>query len=353
AEEGIAEIIAFMPVNQDEFNCAVVRQITTIRGNIHYKMSCAPRFNYAKEEHTIKKEEGGFIFIPETDKQSPIRLVSETQLTANSDDVTADFTLKEGETACFILEADHNEKERKGSINEYALNTYHETVAFWQNWMKQSTYKGAWQEMVNRSALTLKLLISSRYGSMVAAPTFSLPESIGYSRNWDYRYTWIRDAAFSMHAFLQLGFMEEAEAFLSWIKKQSTEKELQLMFTIDGDTHLEEYELNYLEGYKESRPVRVGNNASKQTQMDIYGELMETLYVYSMHGGDLTYDYWKIIVEYVDLVMKNWQKPDHSIWEVRGEKREFLFSRMMCWVAMDRAIKIAQHFSFPYEILLW
>lgn len=353
AEEGIAEIIDFMPVNQDEFNCAVVRQITTIRGNIHYKMSCAPRFNYAKEKHTIKKEGGGFIFIPETDKQSPIRLVSETQLTANSDDVTANFTLQEGETACFILEADHNEKERKGLINEYALNTYHETVAFWQNWMKQSTYKGAWQEMVNRSALTLKLLISSRYGSMVAAPTFSLPESIGYSRNWDYRYTWIRDAAFSMHAFLQLGFMEEAEAFLSWIKKQSTEKELQLMFTIDGDTHLEEYELNYLEGYKGSRPVRVGNNASKQTQMDIYGELMETLYVYSMHGGDLTYDYWKIIVEYVDLVMKNWQKPDHSIWEVRGEKREFLFSRMMCWVAMDRAIKIAQHFSFPYEILLW
>jgi GH15 family glucan-1,4-alpha-glucosidase len=232
-------------------------------------------------------------------------------------------------------------------------DTYQETINYWQNWIKQSTYAGRWQETVHRSALTLKLLISNRYGSIVAAPTFSLPESIGNGRNWDYRFTWIRDAAFSMHAFLQLGFMEEAEKFLGWVQVQSSQKELQLMFSVDGNTELEEKELDYLEGYKNSKPVRIGNKASKQTQMDIYGELLETVYIYTLHGGDLTFEYWKIIAEYVEYVINNWQKPDHSIWEVRGEKREFLFSRMMCWVAIDRAIKIGQKFSFPFDMLKW
>jgi len=316
-------------------------------------VTCAPRFNYAKEKHTIKKEEGALVFVSDNSEQKPLRLISDVALQIEGDDVTANFTLKETETACFVLEAATDKDNDRSSVNDYGEQKYHETINYWIGWIGKSNYKGEWREVVNRSALTLKLLISQQYGSMVAAPTFSLPEAIGYSRNWDYRYTWIRDAAFSMHAFLQLGFMEEAEAFLLWIQKQSTNKELQLMFTIDGNTKLDEYELDYLEGYKGSKPVRVGNDASKQTQMDIYGELLETVYVYAVHGGSLTYEYWKIIVEYIDLVMNNWHKPDHSIWEVRGEKREFLFSRMMCWVAMDRGIKIARHFSFPYDILQW
>src|ERR1044072_1634031 len=140
---------------------------------------------------------------------------------------------------------------------------------------------------------------------------------IGEARNWDYRYTWIRDAAFSMHAFLQLGFLEEAERFLEWVKEQSAKKELQLMFSINGNTDLKEYCLDYLDGYKSSKPVRIGNAAYQQTQMDIYGELLETIYIFVVHGGDITYEYWKIIESYVDLVIRNWQKPDHSIWEVR------------------------------------
>jgi len=197
------------------------------------------------------------------------------------------------------------------------------------------------------------MLISNQFGSIVAAPTFSLPETIGQGRNWDYRYTWIRDAAFSMHAFLQLGFLEEAQRFLEWVKQQSAQKELQLMFSIDGKTDLKEICLDYLEGYKCSKPVRIGNKAHQQTQMDIYGELMETIFIFVKHGGDITYEYWKIIEEYVEFVINNWTKPDHSIWEVRGEKREFLFSRMMCWVAMDRAIKIGDIFSYPYDIPKW
>ena len=353
ADEGIVEIIDYMPIDTDEFNCAVVRRIKTVRGSVSYKMNCAPRFNYASEKHSIEKENGSYLFTSESNKQTPLRLLSDVKMSVEKDDVVAEFILKEGETACFILEAEHNKENRTSDILEYAHNTYMDTIQYWQNWISKSNYKGRWQEVVNRSALTLKLLISQRYGSMVAAPTFSLPESIGHGRNWDYRYTWIRDAAFSMHAFLELGFMEEAEAFLSWIQTQTSNKELQLMFTIDGATQLEEYTLDHLEGYKGSKPVRIGNEAAKQTQMDIYGELMETIYIYAMHGGNITYEYWKIISQYVELVINNWHMADHSIWEVRGEKREFLFSRMMCWVALDRGIKIANHFSFPHDILKW
>jgi GH15 family glucan-1,4-alpha-glucosidase len=353
AEEGIVEIIDYMPVNKEEDKCVVVRRITNVRGNINYKMRCAPRFNYARAKHKITKDDDAFIFTPDTNTQTPLRILSDVPLQVDGDDVVALFRLKETETACFILEAEPNKSKSDTSVKNYVHETYQQTINFWQGWVATCTYKGPWQEEVYRSALTLKLLISHRYGSMVAAPTFSLPESVGNGRNWDYRYTWIRDAAFTMHAFLQLGFMEEAEGFLSWIKKQSSKKELQLMFTIDGNTQIDEKELPNLEGYKCSKPVRIGNKASKQTQMDIYGELLETVYVYAVHGGDLTYGYWKIICEYIELVMRDWRKPDHSIWEVRGEKREFLFSRMMCWVAMDRAIKIGERFSFPYDTLKW
>jgi len=353
AEEGIAEIIDYMPVGSEAAKPAIVRRVTSIRGNIRYEMVCSPRFNYANGKHSIKKSDRSFLFVPEDDQLESLRLFSSASLTAKTADVSSEFILKEGEAASFVLCSGQQDLSGIGETDGYVQQTYKETIRFWQGWIARSNYKGRWQESVNRSALTLKLLISHAYGSMVAAPTFSLPESVGHGRNWDYRFTWIRDAAFSMHAFLQLGFMEEAEAFLNWIKKQSTEKPLQLMFTIDGDSRLDEKTLDHLEGYKNSRPVRIGNQASRQTQMDIYGELLETVYIYAMHGGDLTYDYWKIICGYVELVINNWQQPDHSIWEVRALKREFLFSRMMCWIALDRAIKVATLFSFPYDILKW
>ena len=354
SEEGIAEIIDYMPVNEQELNLAVIRKITTVRGKINFKMTCAPRFNYARDKHTLKQEsDQAYVFVPQTQTQPPMRLLSDIPLKVDDTDLSASFTLTETDTACFVLETYDNKKNRTGSLHDYVSDTYKDTIRYWQNWVSKSTYNGRWKEMVNRSALTLKLLISHHYGSIVAAPTFSLPEAIGGERNWDYRYTWIRDAALSMHAFLQLGFMDEAAAFLQWIKNQSTNQELQLMFAIDGETRLDEYVLDNMDGYRHSKPVRVGNDAHKQLQMDIYGQLLETIYVFTVHGGDVTYDYWKIINGYVDQVIKNWQEPDHSIWEVRGAKREFLYSRLMCWVAMDRAIKIAERFSFPYDILKW
>jgi GH15 family glucan-1,4-alpha-glucosidase len=348
SDEGIAEIIDYMPIDE---NGAIVRRVSTIRGKVDYQLKCAPRFNYAACRHRIEKTEIGFAFFPEDTNQPSLLLQSEADLKMEGDDVTASFHLKEDDVACFVLK--WNDNHNKEKPHQFAQRTYQSTINFWQNWIAQSNYEGHWEEVVRRSALTLKLLISDRFGSMVAAPTFSLPETIGGSRNWDYRFTWIRDAAFTMHAFLQLGFTSEAERFLEWVKEQSTKENLQLMFSIDGGKHLDEKCLHYLDGYKGSQPVRIGNAAHKQTQMDIYGELMETIYIFVKHGGDITYEYWKIIVRYVELVINNWKKPDHSIWEVRGEKREFLFTKMMCWVALDRAIKIGDVFSYPYDFLQW
>ncbi|GAA0553156.1 glycoside hydrolase family 15 protein [Chitinophaga japonensis] len=353
SDEGIAEVIDYMPVTRNEASCAVIRKITTIRGKVSYRMRCAPRFNYAGTPHRISQDENSFLFSPEDKQLAPCWLTSHVPAAIEGDDVVASFTLQETESACFMLESVHNRNSRSSDLEHYEKSTYRQTVRYWQRWLSRSTYEGQWKEMVHRSALTLKLLTSNKYGSMVAAPTFSLPEAIGHGRNWDYRYTWIRDAAFAMHAFLQLGFLDEAKAFLQWVKAQSTEKDLQLMFAIDGSSRLDEYELPRLEGYMASQPVRIGNDAYRQTQMDVYGELLETIYIYAMHGGDITYDYWRIIAQYVELVIQNWRLPDHSIWEVRGIKREFLFSRLMCWVALDRAIKIANHFSFPFDILRW
>ena len=353
AEEGIAEVIDFMPIQDGNHGCTIIRKIATIRGRINFTMHCSPRFNYADTGHRVHEEKGAFIFTPNKGDQPPFKLYSGCPLKKEVQDVTASFTLKEGECTYMVLDADEKGGNVKGELKDYVDTVYQHTMQYWQHWVSTCTYNGRWREEVYRSALTLKLLFSKQYGSIVAAATFSLPETIGGERNWDYRFTWIRDAAFSMHAFLELGFMEEAKAFLQWVRIQSTDKELQLMFAVDGKTDLKEYELNYMQGYKCSQPVRVGNAAHNQVQMDIYGELLETIYIYVTHGGDLTYEYWKIVVEYIDYVLANWHKPDCSIWEVRGEQREFLFSRVMCWVAVDRAIKIADHFSYPYDFLKW
>lgn len=352
SEEGIAEIIDFMPVIDNHYHSVLVRKVATIRGRISYQVRCAPRFNYAASNHSVIKTNEGLLFKPTAAANQPAFVLRSTaELSVEGQDAVSNFTLNEGESGIFILQSEQEDEVE--NLQQYFDFTYFKTIDFWQGWISKINYTGHWQEMVRRSALTLKLLICGSTGSMVAAPTFSLPESIGHGRNWDYRYTWIRDAAFAMHAFLQLGFVEEAEHFLQWVKAQSTRQELQLMFSVDGKTDLQESTLDYLVGYKHSKPVRIGNDAHRQLQMDIYGELLETIFIFVRHGGDITYEYWKIIVSYIDLVIHNHQQPDHSIWEVRGKKRSFLFSKMMCWVAIDRAIKIGDHFSFPYDFINW
>ncbi len=353
ADEGIAELIDYMPVYKNEHNCAIVRKITTVRGKIRFHVRCAPRFDYARARHDVKKLEDHLLFTPHSGGQMPVRLISDQKLHIDEADGVAEFALDETQEASFILEAAHNDYHRKGEFKEYINASYRSTIKYWQSWIGKATYNGPWAEVVHRSALTLKLLTSHRHGSTVAAATFGLPESMEGSRNWDYRYTWIRDAAFTVAEFLELGFLDEAEKFILWIAKQCKSKRLQLMYAVDGETKLTEKSLAHLEGYKRAHPVKIGNDAYQQFQLDIYGELLQTVYTFVKYGGALTYEFWQEIEQHVDFVIGNWQKPDHGIWEVRGEKREFLHSRVMCWVALDRAIKIGEKKSFPYDFTKW
>jgi GH15 family glucan-1,4-alpha-glucosidase len=219
------------------------------------------------------------------------------------------------------------------------------------------TYRGRWREMVNRSALTLKLLTSRQHGSMVASPTFGLPEVIGGGRNWDYRYTWIRDSSFTLYGLMRLGYTDECRDFMRWIMARCQDLEpdgsLQIMYGLDGRHELPEEELPHLEGYMASKPVRIGNAAYDHLQLDIYGELMDAIYLYDKYGSPLAYDTWANVVRLIEWVRANWQRPDEGIWEVRGGRWEFLYSRVMCWVALDRAIRLASKRSFPIPLGPW
>src|SRR5437588_4065848 len=227
----------------------------------------------------------------------------------------------------------------------------------WRQWIGRSQYRGRWREMVNRSALTLKLLTSARHGSMVAAATFGLPEQIGGVRNWDYRYTWIRDASFTVYALMRLGYTSEASAFVHWIEARCGELKpgtpLQPMYRVDGGHDLEEIRLRHFRGYRQSRPVRIGNGAAEQLQLDIYGELMDSIYIHNKLGEPISYDFWVKLAQLIDWVCQNWRRPDHGIWEERGGAYEFLYSKVMCWVAIDRGIRLAQKRSFPAPLPRW
>src|SRR3989337_1402543 len=209
-------------------------------------------------------------------------------------------------------------------------------------------------EIVNRSALVLKLMTSLKYGSIVASPTFGLPEEIGGVRNWDYRYTWIRDASFTIYTLLKLGYKKEAREFINWIEKQCNDigdaGSLRLMYTIDGRKELAEVELNHLEGYQKSQPIRIGNGAYDQIQLDIYGELLDAVFLYDKYAEPISYEFWLNISRQVNWVCDHWKLEDEGIWEVRGGKREFLYSRLMCWEGLDRGMKLAAAHSYPLPL---
>ena len=357
SEDGIAELTDFMPVKEQEEHCAVVRILRCIKGKLEFKATCAPRFDYARTAPFLKQEGPKSVLLADGATMS-VRLRSDTELKVAGDAVEAAFTLEEGQCVSFVLEAvsrDAPEPER--DLHYYTNAAFENTINFWEGWIDQAQYRGRWEEIIHRSLITLKLLTSYRYGSTIAAATFGLPEAIGGSRNWDYRYTWIRDAAFSMYAFVRMGFREEAGAFIGWIKERckglDNAANIQLMYKVDGSSELDEYELDHLEGYRGSRPVRVGNAASTQFQLDVYGELIDTVYLYNRHNDSITYEFWMDIREIVNFVCENWQKKGHGIWEVRSETREFLHSKVMSWVAIDRGIRIAEARSFPAPIEKW
>lgn len=357
SRDGVAEISDFMPVESVSPAYNLVRRAKTVRGEIAYRMTCRPRFDYARTGHRVEVEEDGLLFISDNHDGLVLRLRAEVPLRVEDGAAVAEFTLGTGETAAFVLEKVEPGRPSPSAAPGYVTGSFKQTVNFWHEWIGRSNYKGRWREMVNRSALTLKLLTSWEHGSLVAAPTFGLPEEIGGVRNWDYRYTWIRDASFTLYALIRLGYTGEAAHFMHWIEDRcgdlNPDGSLQTMYGLDGRRDLTEHILPHLEGYRGSTPVRIGNGAYDQLQLDIYGELMDSVYLYDKYGSPISHDLWHNLVRLVDWVSRNWQQPDESIWEVRGGAQHFLTSRLMCWVALDRAIRLAHKRSFPAPLSRW
>ena len=358
AEEGMAEISDFMPIKREETPHELVRRAKTVRGEVRYRMVCQPRFDYARAHHKVERKSATeILFIPEGKGQTPLRLVSEVPMKIENGAAIAEFTLAADKKATFVLEEDGPGKESRCKAPEFASESFKETLNFWRKWMSRCTYRGRWREMVNRSALTLKLLTSAPHGSMVAAPTFGLPEKIGGEKNWDYRYTWIRDACFSVNCLMSLGYIEEAKAFMAWIADRCAEisktGNLQVLYGLDGKHNLHESNLKNLEGYRKSSPVRIGNAAYLQSQIDICGELMSCAHIYDITVEPISNDMWNHLSRIVDWVCDNWRKKGAGIWEYRELRKVFLFSQLMCWQALERGIRLARARSLPAPLIKW
>ena len=357
SREGVSEISDFMPVEQKEQIHDLVRRVKAVRGEVNLRMVCDPKFNYARSGHTVEKQNGDILFISRGPDKMALRLKSSVPVRIVDGAAVSEFTLRAGESASFVLEQAREGLDSPCCTDHYVSESFKRTVNFWRSWLGRSAYSGRWREMVNRSALMLKLLTSAEHGSIVAAPTFGLPEEIGGKRNWDYRYTWIRDASFTVYGLIRLGYTSEAAAFMRWIEARCGELEpdgsLQVMYGIDGRHQLHEESLSHLEGYRGSSPVRIGNDAYRQLQLDIYGELMDSVYLYNKYGEPISYDLWNNLVRLIDWVSKNWMKKDDGIWEIRGDRKEFLYSRVMCWVALDRGVRLALKRSFPAPLDRW
>ncbi|RDW77920.1 hypothetical protein BP5796_05772 [Coleophoma crateriformis] len=395
-EEGVVDLIDFFPRPrysnvvtkssmpfreavsvQDELKKWLVRRVECIRGTVDLDVELFPAFDYARAEHTVE------IHMPEhpqgIDASKTVTFTSQNlrlQLDVTidhgeessscpllqfstqkregmlSEGVVANIHLEEGQAISFVLRDDIPNHVTRDVTTEVLDRQQHDTQSFWFNWIAKSKYKGRWREVVSRSLLILKLLTYEPTGAIVAAPTFSIPEDVGGVRNWDYRFCWVRDSSFTIYILLRMGFTEEADAYMGFIserfrKSRDASGALPIMFTIRGETEIPEFELNHLAGYKDSKPVRIGNGAAFHQQFDIYGELMDAIYLYNKYGKPVTWEQWVAVREIVDYAMTIAGDPDMSIWEVRNKKQNFTYSKIMLWVAFDRGIRLADKRCLP------
>jgi GH15 family glucan-1,4-alpha-glucosidase len=355
---GAAEVVDFMPVESPQVATEkhrLVRLVRGISGSVDFRASIRPRFDYARAPHKLHRAENGATF--EANGIS-LSLASSFPLTPDGRDLTSAFTVQAGETGAFVLES--GKAPRPARISARQLDRWrHETQNWWRTWLGRGTYQGRWRENVERSAITLKLLTYAPTGAVVAAPTTGLPEQIGGERNWDYRFTWVRDASFTVHALLNLGFTEEALALRLWLRDRIEERAgtpgppLAVMYRVDGSSELTEESLDHLDGYRKSRPVRIGNGAAQQLQLDVFGEAMNAFYLAGQGDSGTPYRGWKDMAGLLDWLPENWNQQDDGLWETRGARRPFMFGRVMSWVAFDRAIRMANDHGLPADHARW
>ncbi|HEX8795928.1 MAG TPA: glycoside hydrolase family 15 protein [Polyangiaceae bacterium] len=351
--DGVGEVEDFMPCTTADRD-AVVRRVRVARGTLAFELSCEPAFDYARATTGTAIVHNGAVF------EGPglrLALSTDVPLEASPRGVRARFTLREGQQTTFVLRSVSCDSCAPPPCAGEAQTLFEETVRFWRRWLSRCTYHGRWREMVQRSALALKLLTFEPTGAIVAAPTCSLPERMGGVRNWDYRYAWMRDAAFTLYAFLRIGFIDEAARFMEWLEARTREwvgdRPLQIVYRVRGGADLAESSLDHLEGYRGSRPVRIGNGAYTQLQLDIYGDLMDSVYLYNKYGMPISWEMWRHLKRLVDWLVDNWRRDDEGIWETRGGRQQFVFSKLMSWVAVDRAIRLADKRSFPADRQRW
>jgi GH15 family glucan-1,4-alpha-glucosidase len=357
--DGVGEMQGFMPIarsREEMHHHRLVRRVVCVRGEMRFRLDLKPRFDYGRREHVVEQHEHGVVF------RSPdlcLALQATTPIACDDRDVHSEFTLRAGETVTFVLELVRHDEVPRAYSEEETREEYERTIAFWRAWLSRSRYRGRWREMVQRSALTLKLLTYEPTGAIVAAPTTSLPEQVGGPRNWDYRYTWIRDAAFSLYGLLRLGFTEEAASFMDWLtdrfrdRREGESGPLQIMYGIDGRPDLPEEILDHFEGYRGSKPVRIGNAAASQLQLDIYGELIDSVYLFNKYGTPIYHEAWTDLSGIVDWICGHWDQADEGIWETRGGRKDFTYSRVMSWVALERAIRMARQRGLPSDLVRW
>jgi GH15 family glucan-1,4-alpha-glucosidase len=359
SDEGVGEMQGFMPIARERADVhrhRLIRRILCVRGEMRFRLDLQPRFDYGRAPHEIEQHPHGVVF---RSRDLCLALQATTPIACEERDVHSEFTLRAGETVTFVLEQVGADEVPRAYSEEETREEYERTIDFWRRWLHQSRYRGRWREMVNRSALTLKLLTYQPTGAIVAAPTTSLPEQLGGPRNWDYRYTWIRDAAFSLYGLLRLGFTEEAAAFMDWLTHRFRDRmegeagPLQIMYGIDGRAELPEETLGHLEGYRGSAPVRIGNAAAHQLQLDIYGELIDSVYLYNKYGTPIYHEAWQDLCRLIEWICAHWDQTDEGIWETRGGRKDFTFSRLMCWVALERSVRIARQRGLPSDIVRW
>jgi GH15 family glucan-1,4-alpha-glucosidase len=368
--DGVGEIEDFMPVAGTKVTDRhrIVRLIRVVRGTMRFKVDLQPRFDYGRKPHKLELTDDGAVFQADG-MELTVHAVAKPGDTLENQGVTLQRdgdglhwtrTLRAGQTGGVVIEWMGGTPRRL--TPEQIAELRDEATRFWRGWLRQSRYTGRWRDMVARSAMTLKLMTYAPSGAIVAAPTTGLPEQAGGERNWDYRYTWIRDGSFSIYALLGLGYVEEAAAFSGWLRDRGSGagervkaggRPLKIMYRVDGSSDLVEETLDHFEGWRGSRPVRIGNGAADQLQLDIYGEALDSVFLADSTGMLVSHHGWTELASVIDWLCENWDQPDEGIWETRGGQKNFTYGRLQTWIALDRAIKIAGRRARPANVTKW